>query len=293
MIKKCENCDNEFKTYKKGQKYCNRECSAKHQRYEKKLKICEFSGCTNTFEVYDNPNTNREKRFCSRNCQVEWQKFYQLGENNGNYGLKNSWGTHDKKTRKLISRKVKESWNNPDRLEKHLAFLERYRLDDGSFSFQDEIFRNKISKANINRLILDPKYGAYKNCKRGWYKSLKSGDEEYYHSSWEEKKMIELDEDSAIKFWTKKHGYVIEYLDGDITKRYLPDFLINDGVDKILEVKGYIDNINNFKLKTEAALIFFNKLGIDYDVDFMFNSKRYDNLIIWINNKKKYIYGKN
>jgi len=293
MIKECKKCKEDFKTYKKTQIYCSRSCSNESQRYDKKPIECEFSGCVNTFEIYDNSKTKRHKRFCSKKCQIEWQKFHQCGENNGNYGLKNSWGKHDKKTRDVISKKVKKSWENPERLEKHLMFLDRYRLEDGSFSFQDDVFRDRISKANISRLIDNPTYGAYSNCKRGWYTSLKTGDDEYYHSSWEKMKMVEFDNDKTITFWTKKHGYVIKYMDDGIIKRYLPDFLINDGSDKIIEVKGYVDNTHNFKLKTESALNYFNKLKIDYNIDFMMNTKKYKNLIDWFISTKKNIYEKN
>jgi len=286
MIKICKNCKENFKTYKSGQIYCTRECSANSQKISKVRKECEFSGCTNIFEIYENGKNG--KRFCSTSCQHNWQRISQLGSNNGNYGRENKWGTHNKEKRKEISDKIKKSWENPKRLKKHLEFLNSRRLPDGSFDFQDELFRDRISKANIKRLMDSPEYGAYKNCKRGWYKSIKTGDDEYFHSSWEENKMIELDKDSKINFWTKKHGFVIEYNHLGVKKRYLPDFLIEN--DKILEVKGYVKDIEKFKLKCEAALKYFHKININYDVDFMKNEKKYEKLLNWFKMKKKEYY---
>jgi len=293
MVKKCKECGKEFNG-KTKQLLCSRECSSKSQRGNTEVKTCEFTGCTNTFEVRISSKTKQIKRFCSRSCQVEWQKYYQLGENNGNYGRKNSWGTHSKEKRKEISDKIKKSWENPERLKKHLAFLDSHRVEDGSFDFQDENFRDKISKANIERLINNPEYGAYVNCSRGWYNSIKTGGKEYFHSSWEESKMIELDSDDEVIFWTKKHSYIIEYYHNDIKKRYLPDFLIKKDCDKILEVKGYIDDIDKFKIKTEAAIKYFSKLNIEYSIDFMDNTIKYSDLINWINElKNKYYNEKN
>jgi hypothetical protein len=104
--------------------------------------------------------------------------------------------------------------------------------------------------------------------------------------------MLELDNNDDVKFWTKKHQYVIEYHDNDIKRRYLPDFLINDGEEFILEVKGYVKSKRVFKLKCESALKYFSDLGIDYRLDFMKNKNKYKDLIDWFNNKKKLYYGK-
>jgi len=292
MLKICKNCNTEFKTYKRNQLYCSRECSTEANKLEKTTKECEYSGCTNTFDIYKDSKSDRVKRFCSRSCQNEWQKHSQLGANNGMYGKENKWGVHSQEKKLEISEKIKKSWENPDRLEKHLKHLDRHRLPDGSFDWQDDFFRDRISKANIERMLNDPTYGAYVNCKRGWYISTKTNDEEWYHSSWEEYKMLELDNNDNIKFWTKKHQHVIEYYDKGVKKRYLPDFLINDGKEFMLEVKGYVENKRVFKLKCESALKYFSNLGIDYKLDFMKNENKYKDLINWFNNKKKLYYGK-
>ncbi len=71
MIKICECCNIEFNATKKKQKYCSKVCGQCNKRQVKIIKECEFTGCTNTFEKY----SNGLKIFCSRKCQVEWQKY--------------------------------------------------------------------------------------------------------------------------------------------------------------------------------------------------------------------------
>lgn len=62
-----------------------------------------------------------------------------------------------------------------------------------------------------------------------------------YDSLLERDYMIELEQDPAVKSWTKKHGIKIPYSFLGIFKRYyLPDFLVeyNDGSKEIHEGKG-------------------------------------------------------
>ncbi len=290
MIKNCVTCGNDFKTYKEKQKFCSRVCSGKARKLKRVRVECGFSGCSTTFSVVD--TSTYAKRFCSPECQHKWQVFNQSGDKNGNFGRENKWGHHNDEKRKEISVKIKKSWENPERLVKHLEFLDRHRLPDGSFDFQDKSFREKLSIAAINRLIKDPKYGAYTNCKKGWYISEKTKDNEYYHSSWEELKMKELDCDDDVVFWTKKHGYIIKYEYNNTIKRYLPDFLVRKkNTITMVEVKGYVKDVELYKAKTLSALYFFHKINIDYVVDFMKNTSKYNELIEWFNKEKGVIYG--
>jgi hypothetical protein len=281
MIKTCESCKLEFKTYKTKQKYCSRICGQSNKKLERINKQCEYTGCTNIFET----TITAKRKFCSISCQINWQKYYQLGENNGNFGRENKWGFHNADMRLLISKKITESWETPERLVKHLAFLDRHRTEDGSFDFQNDEFRNKISIANIKRISENGVIGS-NNFKRGYYDNKKTNVKEYYHSSFEEKRMNELDLDDEVIFWTKKHGHVIKYIEDNKVKRYLPDFLIinKDGTKIMEEVKGYIININNFKLKCEASLLYFNSLNIRYKINFMGYDNKNKEVINWFNN---------
>ena len=78
-----------------------------------------------------------------------------------------------------------------------------------------------------------------------------NGEKEWYDSSYELKKMKQLD-DSGIN-WTKKHGIRIPYVNKKgIKTYYVPDFLV--GCNSIQEIKGWIKENDEFKAN----------LGIEY-----------------------------
>lgn len=277
MEKICKCCGKSFKSYKSNQIYCSKTCGQCEKKQQKIRKECEFSGCTNTFDVL--PNSNR--KFCNRECQCEWQKYAQLGKNNGNYGRENKWGRHDEKIRLLISDEIKKSWEKESRLVKHNEARERFKLVNGYLPTNSPSARQKISEQNVKRYTEHGHLTTYKNCKRGYYKNEKSKVDEYYHSSWEETLMKKLDNDVNVISWTKKHGIVIKYKHDGIFKSYIPDFYVEyiDGGKVVEEVKGYIDNIEVFKLKKIAAEEFCLVNGYKYKINFMENYEKYKHLL--------------
>lgn len=278
MEKKCECCEKVFETYSKKQKNCSRSCGQCNKRQTKIKVECEFTGCTEMFEKLP----NGEKRFCSRDCQVQWQKYSQLGENNGNFGRKNKWGSHSPEMRKLISEKITESWKKEDRVTKHNDARERYKDKYGYLPTNSPSARQKRSDLNVKRYLENDHLTTYNTAKKGYFFNKKNNINEYYHSSWEEKLMIEMDNNDEIVNWTKKHGIVIKYYHDGITKSYLPDFFIeySDGRKVIEEVKGYVSDVEVFKLKNEAAKKYCLENGFTYKVNFMSNENKYKNLII-------------
>ena len=277
MEKICECCNIEFKAKKKLQIYCSKTCSQCKKRQEKIIKECEFTGCTNTFEKLPNGS----KIFCSRKCQVEWQKYSQLGENNGNFGNKKpGMFKHTEEAKKKIKEKVKESWKKKDRLEKHLIFLDRHRLDDGSMDWHTEEFRGKISISNTNRIT---------NCenvyKKGKYFSSKTKQLEYYDSSWEKTRMIELDNDETVKFWTKKHKITIKYKLNGLVRRHIPDFYIikNDDSVFVEEIKGWVKDEERLKKQIIGIKKYCIKNNIQYSINFFTNKNKenYKHIIEW------------
>ncbi len=81
------------------------------------------------------------------------------------------------------------------------------------------------------------------NSIRGTLSGLKKNPEgsTSYDSLLERNYMIELEQDPAVKSWTKKHGIKIPYTFLGVFKRnYLPDFLVeyNDSSKEIHEGKG-------------------------------------------------------
>ena len=81
----CENCGTEFSRKKDCTKnngnnsYCSRECELEHKHKEyNEIRFCE--NCGEQFET----KKNSTQRFCSHNCQNEWQKT-QVGTLNSHY----------------------------------------------------------------------------------------------------------------------------------------------------------------------------------------------------------------
>ena len=106
------------------------------------------------------------------------------------------------------------------------------------------------------------KYGSYVK---------KSGKIEHYRSSYELKRMIELDNDESVINWTVKHGICIPYTIDDSKKNYTPDFLIEYISGKIVleEVKGYVNNVEMHEKKILAATDWANKKNYEYVVNYM------------------------
>lgn len=278
MEKKCKCCGSIFKTYKKKQVYCSRVCGQSEKKQNKITKTCEYSGCTKTFDVL----LNSKQKFCCIECQRLWQKNYQKGENNGNYGRENKWGHHSDEVKKNISKKITETWLKDERVKKHNEARERFKLINGYYPNNSPLAREKISEANVNRINESNHLTTYKNCKRGYYRNLKNNDNlEYFHSSWEEILMKKLDVDDGVLTWTKKHGIIIKYKHDGVNKSYIPDFLIEykDGKKVIEEVKGYIDDVEVFKLKKEACERYCNENRFEYKVNFMKNYEKYKHLL--------------
>lgn len=279
MEKKCQKCGNEFKG-KKNQIFCSKKCARK--KVEQIEKVCELEGCNNVFLIY--PNTKKPKKLCSRKCQIEWQKINMCGENNPNYGnRKPNMFKHTEEAKKKIKNKVAESWKRESRLKKHLEFFNRHRLNDGSMDWHSSEFREKISNANIKRLENNDKNFAYKNCIKGFLLNIKTNQDEFYHSSWEMNKMIELNENDNVLFWTKKHGINIKYFYKKSYKTYLPDFYVEykDGTKKIEEIKGYVEDEEQLKLKIIAVKNYCKINNLEYIIDYVENKNKYKHLIEW------------
>lgn len=119
--------------------------------------------------------------------------------------------------------------------------------------------------------------GNNKGFKYGHYVS-RFGEVEYYRSSYELKRMKELDEDVTVSHWTTKHRIVIAYVVDGINRRYIPDFKIvyNNGSVIIEEVKGYINDLRLHEAKVSAATQWAAHNGCSYTVNFM-EKRMHDN----------------
>jgi hypothetical protein len=104
----------------------------------------------------------------------------------------------------------------------------------------------------------------------GHYKK-NSGELEYYRSSYELKRMVELDNDPSVVCWTTKHGIKIPYTQDGINHNYIPDFYIeySNGSIIIEEVKGWISDQKKHQCKVESAIKWCRLNNYDYIVNFM------------------------
>lgn len=117
VIKKCVNCDNEFKAFNKNKKFCSIECKKEYNKHKHtKIKKCKY--CGKTF------NTIYDGKFCSISCA---SKYYVpiIGfgsiirpENVWNKNLKNCFDEEtllklsDSITLSIIEgRKNKDNWS--------------------------------------------------------------------------------------------------------------------------------------------------------------------------------------
>jgi hypothetical protein len=185
-------------------------------------------------------------------------------------------GPHSKEIYQKIGKKLKgkTGWskgltkeNHPGLKKMAVAQTKRFK-DNPDLGFEH-------SKRLI-RLISENKFNNKHHFKRGWYTSSKTKEENHYDSSYELRRMIELDEDESVLKWTKNHKIVIEYICLDGKRRnYLPDFLIlyMNGNQILEEVKGW--KSYNFEEKVIAANVYCNENRMKYEVNFMSKVKEY------------------
>lgn len=144
-------------------------------------------------------------------------------------------------------------------------------LTGRNVTWVDKIKESHWSRSNKAQDIIDLICSKNKQFKRGWYTSTKTGLQEFYHSSFEFRRMQELDAEQVVLRWTKRHGITIPYLHQGITKQYVPDFLIekSDGTVVLEEVKGYIKDRLQHDAKCSAAMAWCSLKGYVYTVNFM------------------------
>lgn len=265
----CPTCNIEFKFYHLNHKtFCSKICSGAFRRKNRISITC--SNCKKEYECISLPKSINP--CCSRKCKDEYQKILFSGSGNPNFGNHSLLGfKHTQEQNQRCKEKVLESWETDDRREKHDISRERYKKLHGYYPMNSPETKKKIKE---NRL-LKMSTGEYEAKTRGicgYYISEKTNNNEYYHSSWELCRMKELDADSNVGFWTKKHGIRIDLGNGSV---YIPDFFIEhiDGSRILEEVKGYIRDPELFKIKCESAYRYCKLQGMQYIINFMDHMK--------------------
>lgn len=272
ITKNCKYCQKPFTSYiKKNRNFCSKKCSgenySKNTRTKYNCEICKK-------EIIG--SKLRQRKFCSITCRNKSDAIKYTGKGNPNFGKKHpSMFKHSTEARIQIKEKVKASWKTIDRVNKHKLFLEAYREEYGYIPIQSPEAKEKAYE-NFLQSLETRTYGGWKGIKQGWYTSSKTNTQEYYSSSYELRRMIELDNDNNVKFWTKQHSFLVPYvLDGN-TKKYKPDFYIEyDNRKCVEEIKGFIPkkDIAQYCSKLNYATEYFSKLGIEYLVNFKYKIK--------------------
>lgn len=95
---------------------------------------------------------------------------------------------------------------------------------------------------------------------------------ETYDSSYELTRFKQLDRDPTVRNWTKSHGIRLPYYDLKLRKMrmYVPDILVElkDGSRRLEEIKGYVRDEWNFKVKCALARAYCRSASIKFVVLF-------------------------
>ncbi len=173
-----------------------------------------------------------------------------------------------KKNREALTGRKAESYAY---LKAHSDFMKSHVSDEFKhrLSWSEErkrAWRQRISEAVSNAIARNSRFETLSRYKKGWYHT-KQGNDEYYDSGWELEFMHKLSEFTTLT-WTKNHRYVIHYTDvNHDLRRYVPDFLIESEQKKcVLELKGYVRDVDELARKSHVAKQFFDELQIGYVV---------------------------
>lgn len=269
MKKICNLCGRGYNAHRQSQSFCSKQCSGKnyksrHERENRKCLVCDTE-----FEVIK--TSNRIKKCCSVECANRYFSKKFSGSGNPNFGKVHAgMYKHTKEEKEKIKTAVTNHWKTEGRKNKHILARERYKSIHGFYPMSSPEALDKISAAISSRMLSDPSL-SWVNSKRGYYTSTKTGNKEYYQSSYEKNKMIEFDNDELVKYWTKSHKIVIKYRERN---RYHPDFFVEykTGKKSIIEIKGYIKDVDKFIDKSKMALKYCNENNIEYVI--LFPNKR-------------------
>ena len=233
----CQYCKKEYRKKFSNKKFCSVECNILH-RTKFKLKELNCLWCNKLFNT-------RKRQFCSRSCYNEYIKIHPNKKRTGYYT-----------TCELCITVFYVDGYYPEKKYCSKSCADFSRRGKG----------NKKWSEKISELISLDKFQIRSKFKTGYYTSKTSNITFFYQSSYELKRMQQLDK-LGVK-WTKRHGIRIKYIDYDGKERYyVPDFLINDKI--IEEVKpGSLLNSRFFRtpLKTAAGIEYCKLNNLEYRI---------------------------
>ena len=217
---------------------------------QEKFKIC--SVCGDKFSLY---NKRKSAMTCGYSCgsKLKFINRPDLKEMTANMGRKqikiiNETGLrrknyrHTDETKRKISDKLYGVPKSPEAVAKQ------------KISYQKSVQENPHL------------FGHPKRYKTGYIINRFTSLNEWYSSGLEKCIMEELNCNSNIQFWTKRHGISIKYEYKGKQCIYLPDFFIKfkSGRTQILEAKGRIYDQDQIDKKTSAGKQYCDEQGYEY-----------------------------
>ena len=180
-----------------------------------------------------------------------------------------------------LARETRRNWTEERRERYHTQMSEITSLRTTSIEWKQE------QSLKITTKIANGDWQPFNNHKTGYYID-RFGNSEYYSSSWELARMLQLDDSKAL--WTKKHKIRIPYLDGEgVIRNYVPDILVEDRFLEEIKPTALLEYQFN-KLKIDAGIRYCEENNLIYR---LINSEHLGNFIEKAieyherNNKKK------
>lgn len=157
--------------------------------------------------------------------------------------------------------------------EEHKQYM-RELLTGRNVTWNDKIKESHWSNKSHEEVqdivarIMDKRGPMRNQYEQDWRTSIKTGEEMFYLSSYERRRMEHLDVDERVSTFTNRHGIRLTYeLDGEL-HTYIPDLLVtyDDGSIVLEEVKGYVQDERVFAAKNAAAIEYCSEHGWNFRV---------------------------
>jgi hypothetical protein len=168
---------------------------------------------------------------------------------------------------------LSESAKKAARVKKENGYYESEAFKNAKQKSHETITRKLMENPNyykeyVAKTLVHPNY-LHRNGKfrRGSYFSYKTGELNYFESSYEYVRMCQLDNNPMVKYWRKNtNTLMIPYNRNGISKVTIPDFLIieNNNSLCIEETKGHINNDDWNKINITKK--FCDEMGIQFVV---------------------------
>lgn len=227
---------------------CGRETAYKNEAYF--LKIRKKITCKKCAPRVGN-KTTRSEETRKRMSEAQKSKLEQDPEYRKKHAQKNVGRKASDQTRLKMSENRKGEGNSffgkTHSSETRQKISEKSREHSSKFGnpFLGKVHTEETRKKMSNSRAVGIANGTISNTNgfgtKSWYESPKTGERVYCDSLLEKFRMIQLDNDSSIQSWTKKHGLKIQYEFHGKFVNFIPDFLLTltTGEKIIEEVKGF------------------------------------------------------